>query len=57
MLWECAYSKNELLLDTQSPDDVSILLSIFLVAYWSKIEVRECDVVDTIRQQGVQLGN
>ena len=57
MQWECSYSKNEFLLDVQTEDDVRILLSIFVLAYWIKVEVRMCDVVSTIHQQGVQLGN
>ena len=55
MQWECINMQN-VVVGTQSRNDVRILLSIFLLAYWSKIELEECNIVRQIREEGVTLG-
>ncbi|KAI6660835.1 hypothetical protein LOD99_13559 [Oopsacas minuta] len=57
MLWECVYTKNFMVLGNQSLDDVKTLLSIFLLAYWSKAEMEICDIVLAIHERGVKLGS
>ena len=55
MDWECVYSNKIKLLETNSQDSTRHLLSIFLLAYWSKIEMEECDLVRAIHARGITL--
>ena len=56
MQWECINIQNAMAVGTPSQNDVRILLSIFLLAYWSKIELEECAIVKQIHKEGVNLG-